>query len=309
MRLLSRWGLRVSMVLLVLGAAACGSDDDDRDNDNPDTEEPTWSLDPAPTRTKPGEYTCAGCPDTDISSFEYNAGEVTQDTFDGTVRNAGGNGIFFIGGANGQQLVGTIETDPATGQFSFTAPLFCGEQLVKCVWSNASGSYVLVTRVITTDCVNADIRATVSWDSLGSDWELHLIKPGGRINDDATDCTWTSCVGESPDWGVQGDASDDPKKDVDDTGDYGPENIFLSKPENGLYHVMVEHWGSGSAQSDGRLILNVAGKVTVIDIQDLPSHSVWKAATISWPGGVVTPSTEKYNCSGEWSSGCTAALP
>ncbi|WP_163991443.1 hypothetical protein [Pyxidicoccus caerfyrddinensis] len=307
MRLLSRCGLRASLVWLVLASTACGSGDE-KEPPIPDSGTPS-ALDPAPTRTKPGEYTCAGCPDTDISSFEYNAGNVTQDTFDGTVSNAVGNGTFYVAGEDGQELAGPIATDPDTGDFSFTAPLFCGEQLVKCVWSNAAGSYVLVTRVVTTDCITPDIRATLSWDAQGSDWELHLIKPGGHINDDATDCTWTSCVGSRPDWGVQGDLADDPKKDVDDTGDFGPENILLARPENGTYHVMVEHWGAGSPESDGRLVLNVAGQVTVIDIQDLPPRSVWKAATITWPGGAVTPSTEKYDCSGSWSSGCTAALP
>ncbi|MBZ4422623.1 YfaP family protein [Myxococcus sp. RHSTA-1-4] len=305
----------MSLMLLVLAATACGSGETEEkpDDINPDPiPDPVsnYRLDPAPTRTKPGEYTCNGCPDTDIASFELSAGDVTQNTFDGTVRNAQGNGTFFVGGANGQELVGTIETDPDTGEFSFNAPLFCGEQLVKCVWSNASGTYVLVTRVFTTNCVTPDIRATLSWDDEGYDWELHLIKPGGRINDDVTDCTWTTCVGQGPDWGVPDDLSDDPKKDVDDTDTFGPENIFLSKPENGTYHVYVEHWGSGgSPTSDGQLVLNVAGKVTIIDIQDLPSHYVWKAATITWPEGVVTPFTEKVDCSGDWVNGCRAAMP
>ncbi len=308
MRVMSWCRLGVSLVVLSV-AVACDPPDNTGNPDAGPDAGTSANLDPAPTRTQPGEYTCTGCPDSNISSFEFNAGAVTQQNFSGTVANAAGNGTFFVGGTNGQQLIGTIETDPTTGDFTFNAPLFCGEQLVKCVWSNAAGSYVLVTRVITTNCVKPDIRATVSWDSLGADWELHLIKPGGRINNNATDCTWTSCVGTSPDWGVQGDATDDPKKDVDDTGDYGPENIFLSKPENGLYHVMVEHWGNGSPESDGKLVLNVAGKVTVIDITNLPAKSVWKAATISWPGGQVTTSTEKYNCSANWSGGCQAVLP
>ena len=308
MRMISWCRLGVSVVLLSV-AVACDPPDNMGNPDAGTDAGTSANLDPAPTRTQPGEYTCSGCPDSNISSFEFNAGAVTQQNFSGTVVNAVGNGTFFVGGAEGQQLIGTIETDPATGDFTFNAPLFCGEQLVKCVWSNASGSYVLVTRVITTNCVKPDIRATVSWDSLGADWELHLIKPGGRINDNATDCTWTSCVGTSPDWGVQGDATDNPKKDVDDTGDYGPENIFLNKPESGLYHVMVEHWGNGSPESDGKLVLNVAGKVTVIDITNLPPRFVWKAATISWPGGQVMTSTEKYDCSANWSGGCRAALP
>ncbi len=135
--------------------------------------------------------------------------------------------------------------------FSFTAPLFCGTQIVKCVWSNAAGRAVLVTRVITTNCVEPDIRVTISWDDKGRDWEAHLVKPNGRINDNLTDCTWTPCLGTGPDWGVAGDLSDNAHKDVDNTGPYGPENIFLSKPESGRFTVLIEHWGVGQPSAGG----------------------------------------------------------
>src|SRR5687768_3351479 len=48
----------------------------------------------------------------------------------------------------------------------------------------------------------AEIAVDMHWDDLGLDWELHLVKPGGRINDALTDCTWTTCIYSSPDWGV-----------------------------------------------------------------------------------------------------------
>lgn len=315
---------------LLLGALAFGCDDDDDEMYVPTDASGSGSMDvgpggsgdamtrladPAPGLDLPGKFTipavCPGCPTSADTQFEIQAGGVTARNFTGQVSNAVGNGVFFVSagaGAMAQELSGPIATQPA-GNFSFTAPLFCGVQIVKCVWSNAAGSYVLNIRVTTTNCVNADIRVTISWDELGEDWELHLIKPGGRINDDATDCTWTSCIDTGPDWGVKGDASDDPLKDVDDLDSYGPENIFLAKPENGRYTVMVEHWGRGSPMSDGQAIVNVRGQAVVFSIMDLAPQWVWTVATIDWPSGVVTPVGTVFDCSAMWSGGCNAPIP
>ena len=38
---------------------------------------------------------------------------------------------------------------------------------------------------------------------------------------------------------------------VDNTGGSGLENIVLTRPEAGVYTVIVEHWGSGEPTSDG----------------------------------------------------------
>lgn len=304
-------------------------------------------MDPAPAFNTPGEYGCSGCPDSAETMFELDLGAVTSHTFSGAVTGAMGDGKFYVvkslsptgstsdGGvvdAAGADAAGSIDgagsdgsgassgpteriegpiPTAADGSYSFTAPLFCGDQLVKLVWSNPNGTYVIVYHVITSSCVDADIRVTVTWDALGRDWELHLIKPGGRINDPVTDCTWNTCIGTPPDWGVIGDPTDDPKKDVDNTGAYGPENILLSKPENGRYYVMVEHWGAGDPASSGEVILNIKGQVTTVSIHGLAPQHVWTAATIDWNDGAwtVTTSTSIYDCTADWSGGCRAMLP
>jgi uncharacterized protein YfaP (DUF2135 family) len=277
----------------------------------PDSGVTRSALDPAPEYTAPGAYRCPTCPDIPGAALELTPGAVTRTSIDGVVQNAVGNGQFYVRGRNNEEIVGVLPTQ-SDGTFSSNVPLFCGEQLIKCVWNNSAGRYVLVQRVITTDCVDADVRVTLSWDDQARDLELHLIKPGGRINDttNKTDCTWTTCIGSGPDWGVPNDASDDPKKDVDDTGDFGPENIFLAKPETGLFHVMVEHWASGAPMNAAKLIINVKGKgATILDRKDLVPQHVWRAATIAWPEGTVTPVNTDFDCSSSWSSGCTAQLP
>lgn len=268
-------------------------------------------LDPAPGHQVPGEYTdgTGSCPSADPATTTIAAGAVTSYTFSGMVSGAVGNGTFYVRGRNQEEITGEIPT-AGDGSYSITVPLFCGSSLVKRIWSDATCSYTLVTRIDTTDCVDADVRITLVWDDIGIDWELHLIKPGGQINDDATDCTWTSCVHESPDWGTVGDSADDPHKDVDWLYSYGPENIWLDRPEDGLYTVLVEHWNSsGSPDSDGRVIINLWGKLVTVDIQNLAPYRVWTAATIEWPDGIVQTSQAIHDCSGNWSSGCRDVLP
>jgi hypothetical protein len=270
----------------------------------------TVSYDPTGGIVTPGEHGGAGCPDSDATTFTIAAGAVTSNPFTGIVTGAEGNGVFYVRGTGNQELFGTIPTD-ASGNYNVTVPLFCGAQLVKLHWTNATCAYDIVYDVTTDACADPDIRITVGWDDLGLDWELHLIKPGGKINDNATDCTWTSCISTRPDWGVIGSTADDPTKDVDNTGHYGPENILLSGPEAGTYTVMVEHWnGGGSPMSDGTVILNVAGKPAVVQhVMDLAPFHVWTAATITYPGGIVTPSTAVHDCSANWSDGCRDSIP
>jgi uncharacterized protein YfaP (DUF2135 family) len=271
------------------------------------------SLDPAPTHATPGKYTDVGCPDTttyDTAGYTMDLGDAgieTTETFAGTVTGNVGNGTYYVKGPNGEEIAGPVPTAD-DGTYNFTLPMFCGSNLVKLVWPSAACDLVIVLGVTRSDCVAADIQATISWDDIGLDWELHLIKPGGHINDNATDCTWTSCIGTSPDWGVQGDPSDDPHKDVDNTGYYGPENIYLDKPENGTYTIMVEHWGGGGA-SDGQLIVNVQGTTLTIPHTGLVSEHVWVAATIDWPSKVVTPMQTDVDCTSNWSGGCQMTIP
>jgi len=159
-------------------------------------------------------------------------------------------------------------------------------------------------------CPDAALTLTLHWDESGRDWELHLIRPGGRINDNASDCTWTSCIGQSPDWGRIGDDSDDPHKDRDETGPLGPEQICLGELEQGTYSVLVEHWSSGgSPAADGYVVIELGETTYVSEIADLPPHHVWTAATIDWPSGDVQLSTESVDCSAQWSGGCQMALP
>ncbi|HTJ42018.1 MAG TPA: hypothetical protein VL463_07960 [Kofleriaceae bacterium] len=265
--------------------------------------------DPAPGVDTTGANGGSGCPTSTETTFTIDAGTATSWHFAGTVTGAVGDGTFWVKGPNGEIVGGALETD-AGGNYGKTVPIFCGDNEVKLVWNNGTCPLVLVYDLTHSGCTPSDFTITVQWDAIGRDWELHLIRPGGKINDNATDCTWTSCIGSSPDWGVVGDATDDPHKDIDNTGAYGPENVWLSKPETGTYTVMVEHWnGGGDPSSDGFVTLNIAGTPHTIAIQDLAPYRVWTAATIDWPGGAVHTTQDVHDCSANWSSGCRDPIP
>jgi hypothetical protein len=88
-----------------------------------------------------------------------------------------------------------------------------------------------------------DLMIKLFWTNKNSDLDLHLISPAGTYGDPGTSCYYWNCSpqydGQRPDWGVPGDTKDDPFLDVDNTSGLGPETIYINKPENGTYRVIV----------------------------------------------------------------------
>ncbi len=296
------------LAVLAAGLASCGDDDDKPSAAGADL---TEAKDPLPDFDEPGVVRCDGCPVVDgITDFEPLLVGVAAQTFSGKAEGANGNGTFYVEGQDREAYSGIIETDVASGNFTINVPLLCGEQTVKLAWSNDSGTSGVVLKPTTTDCVDAEIRITLAWDEQGSDFELHLVREGGVINDPVDDCTWTTCVGVSPDWGVEGDPSDNPSKDVDDTGTFGPENIVYPNPADGRYTVLIEHWGAGQPGATGVVTINVAGQPSAqIEVTGLDPQHVLTVATISWPEGTITPVVSDYDCTATWSRGCPEPLP
>jgi hypothetical protein len=308
--------------IVLLGATAIGPCGGGDDEDEEPTETATAAEsrspgggaggieDPLPDADEPGLVTCAGCAEVEgIDDFEPEYGDVPAQQFSGTAAGAEGNGRFYVEGEDGQAYDGNIETDES-GAWTVTVPLICGRQTIKLAWTNDSGTSGAVLSATRGDCRSGGLRITLSWDGEGLDFELHLIREGGVINDDAEDCTWTSCIGVSPDWGVAGDESDNPSKDVDDTDAFGPENIVYPEPAAGRYMVLVEHWGAGEPGASGSLVINVEGKPPVeIPIDSLDPQKVFIAASIDWPSGEVTVIGDVYDCTANWDRGCRDPIP
>ncbi len=87
----------------------------------------------------------------------------------------------------------------------------------------------------------ARLRVLLSWDSPGTDLDLHVVAPDGEH------VFYGNRVGKS------GSALD-----IDVTTGYGPEIYGNPTPKNGVYHVYVNYYGSGGDRSQELTVAQVA---------------------------------------------------
>jgi hypothetical protein len=85
-----------------------------------------------------------------------------------------------------------------------------------------------------------DLKIDLQWDLTGVDLDLHLIGPEGEYFGES-DCFYGN---PSPDWGVEGDSTDNPNLAIDDEGSNLTETILLERPEQGVYSIGVHYVNS-----------------------------------------------------------------
>ncbi len=133
------------------------------------------------------------------------------------------------------------------------------------------------------------------WDQAGDDMDLHLLAPGGAPRSD-DDCYYVNCnesQGDVLDWGVQGNAIDNPRLDLDDISGTGPENINIDNPDasGGGFTVMVHDYSSGGPTSPTNVTVNVYlnGQLAYTDTRAISGEDddVY-FAQIDWNAGTVT---------------------
>jgi len=138
---------------------------------------------------------------------------------------------------------------------------------------DVAGIYELTVTVTdddgdTASCVtvveagNVDgLRVEMSWDTNGTDMDLHLMRPGGSRWTTADDCHFRNCDGmDMLEWFDPG-PDDNPRLDIDDTDGFGPENINITTPETGAYRVAVHNW-SGAGPNATTVRIYCGGSTT-----------------------------------------------
>jgi uncharacterized protein YfaP (DUF2135 family) len=185
----------------------------------------------------------------------------------------------------------------AQGRFSQTIYLFPGLNTVQVWVRNASGASVASIAVTSGVQGVWDIHAQLVWDVTGADEDLHLRRPSGSRNTSG-DCYYSNCRGSSraanPDWGVVGQADDNPALDVDHTTDApGPENITLNTQgraeANGRYTVEVYYYSDHSkGPAHPRVNLWVRGRLHTFGPVTTTHRQWWTVCTIDWPSGLVS---------------------
>lgn len=165
---------------------------------------------------------------------------------------------------------------------------------------DAAGAYDLALTVTdAAGCASPTARATalaqtaealrfeLFWDNLDSDLDLHLVPEGGDFFG-PLDCHFAE--GQlAPDWGVSGDASDDPRLTRDALSGYGPEVISFPDPASGTYRALVHYFSAHHERSHettatlrlyrfGVLIREARRALSLEDAR-------WEVLSVTWPGG------------------------
>lgn len=214
------------------------------------------------------------------------------------------------------------------GRLARTVPLFCGQNRIIVVCENAAGRSVRISDPIAAQpCSAGSLRVTLTWDDCGTDHELHIIRNGSHIYDAANDCTWNDCTYGGLDWPPLGAPAGDAAKDIDDTGASGIENGRVTEAEAGIYHVMVEMWGSvvaGCSTTQSNIDVFVDDVPVASLTQPLTLHQVWYVGAIDMPSGTFTAPTDLgartttapvTDCTAAWGLtggallGCTLPIP
>ncbi len=129
----------------------------------------------------------------------------------------------------------------------------------------------------------------LTWDNPLTDLDLHLA-PAGADFFGPSDCYYAQGH-MHPDWGVQGDSSDDPSLDRDALVGFGPEIISYANPAPGTYQAMAYFYSDHGAASPSTVATVRVFELGVIKAELKKTLAAaggqWLALTVNWPSGAV----------------------
>jgi beta propeller repeat protein len=128
-----------------------------------------------------------------------------------------------------------ISQDFNTGtSFKKQIELKSGDNVITVHAVNRCGKENRATIQVKGNFSDAAIKVVMSWNTDGTDVDLHLTDSNG-----GDECYYND---KNPNWGDQNSSEDDPLLDIDNTWGYGPETIILPKPKPGQYTVRVVYF-------------------------------------------------------------------
>ncbi len=148
----------------------------------------------------------------------------------------------------------------------------------------------LTAEVVPPPPTETAISVRMTWDRNDTDVDLHLVGPGGSLFDGDLDCHY---LNENPDWGRQGDTTDNPFLDDDDTDGLGPENINLTEAASGRYEIYAHYYSdhrNGATTVTTEVFLG--GRSMSVSNRNLNCNAVWHVGSVNWSGtnGTFAPS-------------------
>ena len=128
------------------------------------------------------------------------------------------------------------------------------------------------------------------WDNPNTDLDLHVLRnPMSLLNVLPDDCFYQN---RTPDWGVVGDATDDPLFVRDALTGYGPEVFGYVNPVDGTYRVAVQYENELlSPMPSSRVTVRVYHfGILKAEASKTLEHrgNIWEVVDVTWPSGDVT---------------------
>lgn len=155
----------------------------------------------------------------------------TKVTVTGTISDSASRAWIEV---NGSDKIWISEGFDSGTTFSKEVSLKQGENTIVVKAVNQCMKEASATVGITGEFAENAIKVVMSWDTNGSDIDLHLTDSNG-----GEECYFSN---KHPNWGDTAVATDDPQLDIDNTYGYGPETIIIPNPKPGSYTVRVEDW-------------------------------------------------------------------
>ena len=143
-----------------------------------------------------------------------------------------------------------------------------------------------------------DLHVQLVWDHPTADFDLHLLRDGGRAFTHDGDCYFSNRNPEqsvdTPSWSLNPDEV--PRLDVDDNRGYGPENANIKHPAPGSRWIaLVHYWNKqtdGGAQATATLRIFAYGRQTIELTQAFDAdQQMWQAVEVLWGIDPLAPPT------------------
>ena len=146
--------------------------------------------------------------------------------------------------------------------------------------ANSAGIRSLPTRCDFEVIPEDDLHVELIWTTPDSDLDLHMLDNDAELFETPGDCCYCN---KNPSWGATG-GEDDPGLDLDDRSGYGPENINIETPAEGVYYLRTHYYEDlGGGTSTATVRFYVYG-VLDLELSALMTDGyVWDVAYVDWP--------------------------